>query len=336
MTDMVEKPKPSQARAREVAKRIFGQESAILVTILVVLIVVLSVMTKGHFATLGNVRNILLQSSIRGVAAVGQAFIILTAGIDLSVGGLVVMTTLLGATMLTEMPEYSITGAPVGLGIGIPVMVLAAVGIGVVNGLSVSRLRMPALIVTLAMWQITKGMAYQIGQGRSVRGLPEAVAFFGQGEIAGVPMMVITFIVVAVVAYLVLNYTTFGKSVYAVGGNPVGAYLSGINVPRILLSVYAICGLTAGIAGVMTMSRTMCGSMEVATGLELDSIASVVIGGVSLFGGRGNLIGVVLGVIIIGVINNGMIVLGLDPPLQEVVKGVILISAVAADTMRRR
>jgi ribose/xylose/arabinose/galactoside ABC-type transport system permease subunit len=195
---------------------------------------------------------------------------------------------------------------------------------------------MPALIVTLTVWQITNGIAYQIGKGRSIGGLPKSMAFFGHGEIFGIPVPVIIFAVVAALAYFVLKYTKFGRSVYAVGGNPVSSYLSGISVNKIIFAVFVICGFLVGLSSIIILSRGMSASMLSAIGFELDTIAACVVGGISLFGGRGTLFGILIGVLIIGFINNGMNLLGVPPPLQEIVKGVIIIGAVAIDSVRKR
>jgi ribose transport system permease protein len=215
-------------------------------------------------------------------------------------------------------------------------MLFLGLGIGIFNGWAVSRLRMPALIVTLAIWQMCRGGAYQMTRGWTILELPRSLTFFGQANITGVPVAVIIFIAVIAVSYLTLNHTSYGRSIYAVGGNPSSAWLSGLKVPNLILSVYGISGILAALAGLITLSRSMAGSMNTAMGLELDSIAAVVIGGVSLSGGRGNMIGVLLGVLTLGVINNGMNVYGLDPSLQNLVKGAIIFSAVAVDIFRRR
>jgi ribose/xylose/arabinose/galactoside ABC-type transport system permease subunit len=215
-------------------------------------------------------------------------------------------------------------------------MLLAGTGWGVVNGLSVSRIGMPALIVTLAMWQIASGLGFQISGGVSIGELPDNLAFLGSGIVAGIPMPVIFFIAVAAVSYFVLNHTTFGRSVYATGGNVISAWLSGIKVKKILLSVYVISGFLAGLASVIMTSRVMSTSLRTLEGLELDSIASAAVGGVSLAGGKGSLVGVVLGALIIGVVNNGMCVLEANPAVRGIIKGVIIFAAVAIDYMRRR
>ena len=180
------------------------------------------------------------------------------------------------------------------------------------------------------------GAAFEIIQGFSIGDLPEHLAWWGQGTVGVVPVPVIIYVVVAIVAYYVLNYTTFGRSIYATGGNPVSAWLSGINVKRVLFSVYAISGFLAGLAAFIQLGRVMSASMMGLEGLEIDSIAAVTIGGVSLFGGRGNLIGVILGTLIIGTVNNGLSVLKAAPAAIRIVKGAIIILAVAIDTVRRR
>jgi len=328
MAEIVEKPKPFSATARDIAQRISRHENALIAGILIVIIAVMAGITRGATLTKANFSHILLHSSTRGIASIGQTLVILTAGIDVSVGGLALMCAILGASIMKGT-----TGFPVG---AIACALLLGLGIGAVNGSLVSRIGMPALIVTLGMWQVTRGGAYVICRGTTIRHLPEAMRFFGQGNVAGVPVPAIIFIAVAAVVYFVLYHTTFGKSIYAVGGNPVSAWLSGINVRNVYFMVYVISGFLAAIAGVILMSRMMTAGMNTVMGLELDSIAAVCIGGISLMGGRGTLIGAVIGVFIIGVINNGMNVFGINPAYYSIVKGAIIIGAVAADYIRRR
>ncbi|MBA7658465.1 Ribose import permease protein RbsC [subsurface metagenome] len=334
MAEIVERTK--SATAKGIAQRIFRHENAALVAVLIALIAGMAALTKGHTATRTNVVNILLESSTRGVASVGQAFVILSAGIDVSVGGIGLIASVLGASIMTESAQWSLIGYSLPVYVVIPVMLLVASGFGALNGALVSRIGVPPLIATLGMWEICKGVAFQISEGVSIARLPDGMAFFGDGRIAGMLVPIIIFIVVAVVAYFVLNHTTFGKSLYAAGGNPTSAWLSGVSIRNMRLAVYTIAGFLAGLAGVIWTARTMSATMRSLTNLELDTIASVTIGGVSLAGGRGTLVGVVIGVIMIGVINNGMSLMGAGPFLQNVVKGAIIIAAVAIDYMRRR
>lgn len=326
MAEIVERP--SGARVQEIAKRFFRHENAVLVLILVGIVAALAVATRGATLTRGNITNIWVQSSSRGIAAIGQTFVLLASGIDISIGGVGLMCAILGAKLMSGQVGFPI--------VGIGAMLLLGLGIGALNGSLVSRIGMPAVIVTLAMWQVTTGGAYMICRGKVTRFLPEVFAFFGQGYIAGVPVPVIIFLAVSGVAYFVLYHTTFGRSVYAVGGNPVSAWLSGINVKNIQFMVYVISGFLAALVGLIIMSRVMSAGMTTVVGVELDSIAAVVIGGVSLAGGKGTMIGAVIGVLILGILNNGMNVFALDPAYQDVVKGSIIIAAVAIDYLRRR
>ena len=335
MAETTEKRQSTSHRFRDIVRRFGRHENMVLVVVLIALIGGFSVLSKGLTSSAVNMMNILLQSSNRGVAAVGQAFVILSSGIDVSVGGVGLFCSLLGVVLMTES-SANIIGYPVSTYIVVLVMLLAGTGWGVVNGLSVSRIGMPALIVTLAVWQIASGLGFQISGGVSIGELPDNLAFLGSGIVAGIPVPVIFFIVVAAVSYFVLNHTTFGHSVYATGGNVISAWLSGIKVKKILLSVYVISGFLAGLTGVIMTSRVMSASMKTLVGLEIDSIAAVCVGGVSLVGGKGSLVGVVLGTLIIGVINNAMSVLAAGPAVQRILKGGVLFAAVAIDYMRRR
>ena len=336
MGEAPERAKSFRDTARDIGRRFSRHENGVLAIVLIVLIAIMAVVSKGLTLSRVNITNTLLQSSMRGVASVGQAFVILTAGIDLSVAGVGLMSAILGTTMMTPKLWQNIVGYSMSPLVVIPIMILAGAGWGVVNGFAVSRMRMPPLIVTLAMWQVSWAVAYFISRGGSIRLKPEQLGFIGMGSIAGVPVPVIIFIVVAVIAYFILNHTIFGQSTYAVGGNPLSAWLSGIKVRRIILSVYVISGVLAGLTGVISAARNVAATMRSLGGLELDTIGAVCVGGVSLAGGKGNMIGVVIGVIIIGVINNAMNVLAAGPAVVAIVKGAVIFTAVAVDYIRRR
>lgn len=338
---LVQEKAPLGVRAKDIARRIFRHENAVLGIILVVIVAVLGVMSGGKSVTRSNIINVILQSSTRGMAAIGQAFVILTAGIDLSVGGLSIMTMIIGAKLMQGVSEYTLfyepqAANPTNPFLGILIMLLIGAAVGAGNGLATSRIGMPSLIVTLAVWRITLGSALVISEGKTLGNLPSLIHFVGQGRIAGIPVPVIIFIVSGVIAYFVLHHTSFGRAVYAVGGNPVSAWLSGIKVKRTLLSVFVISGVTASIAGLIIMGRMGSASLAASGNLELDSIAATVIGGVSLMGGRGTVIGAIIGAIILGVIQNGMNIMNVDPALQGIVLGVIIFAAVAIDYLRRR
>jgi putative xylitol transport system permease protein len=331
---MVERLKPSANTAKDVAQRLLRHESAVLAIILAGLIAVMSVVTKGLSTSTTNMVNILIQNAPQGLASVGQAFVLLSGGIDVSVGGIATMSAVLGGALMTLSPERGIVSHPFSMYRGVPMMLLAGAGWGLVNGSAVSRIGMPPLIVTLAMWQITRGVAVIVGRGTMLANFPDGLLFFGVGSIAGVPVPIIMFIVVAAIGYFVLNFTGFGRSIYAIGGNPVSAWLSGINLRRARLLVYVISGFLAALAAVLSMGRVMSASTETLKGLEIDSIAAVTVGGLSITGGKGSMIGVVLGVLIIAVVNNAMSILGANPATQGIVTGAIIFAAVAIDLKR--
>jgi ribose transport system permease protein len=341
MVQTKEKRRALRHTGRDIARNVFRHENAVLVIILVAIIGVMAVLTRGLTFTRSNMLNTLLNSSERGVVSVGQAFVILTAGIDLSVGGLAILSLCLGAMGMVGGGQEVAAGHVIsgwGLPIAVAILMMLAIGagFGAVNGSFVSRLGVPPLIVTLAMWEIFRGVSYNLTRGFTISGLPRSFAFFGQGHVAGVPVPVIIFIVVGVICYFVLYHTIFGRSVYAVGGNPTSAWLSGLRVKNTLLMVYVISGFLSALAGIIILGRMMSASINALVGLELDSIAAVCIGGISLAGGRGTLIGAIIGAIIIGVVNNGMNVIGVHPAFQTIVKGIIILVAVTIDTIRRR
>jgi ribose/xylose/arabinose/galactoside ABC-type transport system permease subunit len=320
--------------AKRVARFVLTHENFVIGVALAILMAALSGISRGQTTTPTNLANILVQSSVRGVASIGQAFIILTANIDLSVAGVGVMTMMLGSAMMTSEWRNIVVaylGHPASPAMVIPVMLIVGISWGLLNGTLVTRIGIPSLIATFGVWQIGYGAAYYVTEGEAITDLPQSFAIYGS-----LPWAPIIFFVIAGIAYYVLNHTNFGRNVYAIGGNPVSAFLSGIKVKKLQTIVFMISGFLAGLCGVMFMSRSMAGSIEGMRGLELDTIAAVSIGGVSLFGGQGNIVGVVLGVLIIGVVNNAVGVLEMGHGAQYMVKGLIIIAAVTADILRRR
>jgi ribose/xylose/arabinose/galactoside ABC-type transport system permease subunit len=335
MTETTERPQSAVERARHVARRFFGHENTPLLFVLIALVFVMGYITGGKTLSLANMKNTVLLSSIRGIAAIGQAFVILTAGIDISVGGNGMFCSILGAGVMATNWQ-NILGNPLPVSLGALIMLMAGLGWGALNGTLVSRIGIPGLISTLGLWQITAGAGLLVGKGHDIGWQPEALIWWGSGNIVGVPVPTVIFIVVAIAAYFILHHTTYGRSVYATGGNPVSAWLSGVNVKMVLFSVYAIAGLLSGLAAFGMVSRMMFASSRSLEGLEIDTIAAATVGGISLMGGRGTLIGVVLGTLIIGVVNNAITVLNADPSTAGIVKGAIIILAVVIDYARRR
>jgi ribose/xylose/arabinose/galactoside ABC-type transport system permease subunit len=303
--------------------------------IVAVLIVVFGVLSKGATTTTSNVANILVQTSIKGVAAIGQTLVILSRGIDLSVYGIATLTGMVGGAMMTSDMDRNIVGYVMSPQIVIPLMFLVGAGFGSVNGVLVSRAGIPALIVTLGMWQVTRGIASQITGGHYIVGLPESIEYIANGSVGLVPVPIIILFSTVGLMYFVLNYTTFGKQIYATGGNQAGAWLSGIDVKRTLLIVYAIAGLFYTLANLINTSRIMTASVEGAKGLELDSIAACAVGGISLAGGVGTITGMLLGALIIGIVGNGLSVIGAGTATMAITKGAIIIVAVGIDYLRK-
>ncbi len=333
MTEIAQRPEAEGETARGIGRRVVAHENFAIGMVLVALVAALGGASRGATVTPINVGNVLLQSSVRGVVAIGQAFVILTANIDLSVAGVGVMAMMVGGGMITTQWQNIVVpliGHPASIYAAIPVMLVVGACWGLLNGTLVSRLGIPSLIATFGVWQLGYGAAYYVTNGEALMELPESLAVYGS-----LPAAPIIFFSVAVVAYIVLNHTGFGRNIYAVGGNPVSAFLSGINVRRTYFYVFIISGLLAGLGGVLFLSRGMAASIEALRGLELDSIAACAIGGISLFGGRGNIVGVVLGAVIIGVLTNAISVMHMGHAARYIIKGAIIIGAVAADIIRR-
>jgi len=309
-------------------RKVVKGEIFTLAAILVLLMAVMAVITHGATLSASNLRNILIQSSIRGVAAVGEAFVLLTAGIDVSVGGVAVFLGVIGAVLMGQ--------AAFPIALALLVMLLLGASIGSFSGFCVSHIRMNPLVVTLALWIIAPGAAYLFTHGTTLSDLPRSLSFLGLGDILTIPMPVIIFGMMAVLAHLVLSDTTFGRAVYATGTNEMAARLSGIRTTQTKFLVYAISGFYAGVSAIIIISRIMCASNTMISGLELDAIASCVIGGVSLMGGKGSVAGLIIGVLIIGVVNNSLRLMGVTPALVPIAKGGIILLAVMIDALRRR
>ncbi|MEO1091948.1 MAG: ABC transporter permease [Pseudomonadota bacterium] len=283
-----------------------------------------------------NLFNVMRQVSITGIIAVGMTFVILTAGIDLSVGSLLALAGLAAALVAKGG-----TGDRFAIGLedaaGNPWFLAAlcaiAVGMlgGMIQGLAITRLKVPPFVVTLGGLSAWRGAALLIAGGGPISGFEADYVWWGQGKIGPVPVPVILFVAITVLAHVTLRYTRFGRQVYAVGGNPEAARLSGINVDRVLLTVYMIVGALAGVAGFVLSARLNSAEAVAGIGYELTVIASVVIGGTSLFGGVGSVWGTFVGSMLIGVLINGLVLLNVSSYIQQIIIGVIIVLAVAFD-----
>lgn len=297
----------------------------ILVALLVVCIG-LSLLSD-NFLTQQNLTNVVVQSSTVGIAAAGATFVIILAGIDLSVGSAVALSAMVAAYAMRE-------GVPGPAALLIPLAV--GVAIGAFNGAATTLLRLTPFIATLAALAMGRGLTLQISEGRTIAGFPDSFTFLGAGETLGLQNPVIITVIVFVIAHIVLSRTTFGHQVYAVGGNREAARLAGIPVQRVEFSVYVIAGLCAGLAAIVLTGRLNSALPSAAQGLELQVIAAIVIGGSSLFGGRGNLVGTLIGVLLIAVINNGLTLLNVSPFWVQFVQGAIIFLAALLDALNTR
>jgi ribose transport system permease protein len=272
------------------------------------------------FFTPDNFANVLRQNAFPAIIAAGMTFAILTGGIDLSVGSVVGLSGVLCADVLVH--GWSM---PAAVGVGLAV----GLGIGLVNGLAVTTVRVPPFIVTLAMMLVVRGIAFKYTDARTISGLPAGFASLSQG-----PSMAVVMAVVFAVSWLLLMRTPFGRHVYATGGNRDAAWLSGIRVNRVLVKVYVLCGLSAGLAGVLVASRLNAGYPRAGELYELDAVAAVVVGGTSLFGGRGSIWGTLAGAFFIGILNNGLNLYNVSPYDQMIAKGAVLLAAASLDRWR--
>ena len=275
------------------------------------------------FLTVANGINVLRQTSINAILAVGVTYVILTGGIDLSLGSVVAVTGVLAATFAHGGAYPLLVPLAAGLGGGVL--------IGVLNGVIITRFRVAPFIVTLGMMTIARGAALIISKGRPVSDLSASFNVIGNGSLLGIPIPVIVLAGVFLVSYFVLRKTTFGRYVYAVGGNEEAARASGIKTARIKIVSYSICAGLAGLAGIIQASRITTGQPNAGISYELDAIAAVVIGGTSLSGGIGGVTGTILGALLIGTLNNGLDLLNVSSYYQQVVKGLIIIGAVMLD-----
>lgn len=284
-------------------------------------------LTTDNFLSERNVRNVLVQSSVIALLALGQLLVIITRGIDLSVGSVLALSTVTGAIVFRD------AGSPA----FVIILVIVSTGIlaGLVNGFVYVKGRVPhPFIVTLAMLSIARGLALVLSDGSAIAGMPEVVREAGSGRIGAFPVPALIVAFVAVLLWILTTKLVWGRWIYAVGGDPEAARKVGIPVNKVLISVYAISGLTAGVAAVITAGRTNSGFPTAGTLAELDAIAAVIIGGASFFGGRGTIINAVVGALIIGVIRNGLNLLGVNTFFQLIAVGVIVVLAVQMDVLR--
>ena len=322
----VTKPNPVNARI-EVAVRLLRNQVFSMLLILILIWIVLALLSP-YFFTVTNLFEITLQSAVFAIIAAGETFVIFSGGIDLSVGSVFAFSAIVGGIF------FRATGSVI-----LATLTSLATGMaaGIVNGLFISLLRVPPFVATLGMMGIARGLALIVVNGIPIYGLSKDYMWIGQGRVAGlIPVPTIVVAAIFVLAYLVLNYTRFGRFTYAIGSNSESARLSGVNVAGVTLGIYAVAGMLSALAGIIESARLGTVQPAGGDGYELLAIGAVVIGGTSLFGGEGNIIGTLIGALLVTTIRNGLNILGVYAFWQYVVNGLIIILAVAVDQIRRR
>ena len=313
---------------------------------LILLSIYLSVATP-HFLTTSNLTNVIRQSSITAILAVGQTLVIISAGIDLSVGAVAAISACVAAVLMTQ--QFNIAGVtigPVNFWFGLPIALAVGMLAGFINGYIISRARIPDFIATLGTMTTLRGIALLVTGGLPVPShltatelkgyLPEQVIWLGNGDLFGIPTAGLVALLTVIVGWFILRYTALGRTIYAVGGNRDAARVSGINIDRTKIAVYILCGLMAAVGGLVLAGRLNSANALMADGEELRSIAAVVIGGTNLFGGEGGVIGSLIGALIMGVLSNGLNLLNVSAFWQRVVQGMVIILVVVFDQWRRR
>ncbi len=323
-------PRPHQGAAEPLEKPPFDfakwWDRVGILMVLVALVILMSVIAP-NFNRVDNLLNIARSISVNAILAAGLTFVILTGGIDLSVGSIVAVSGVVAVIA-------AIAGWPAPAAILAGMLVGAACGL--INGALTAYLSLAPFIVTLGTMTFLRGLAYTITEGQPIVSSDLNFRDMGNGYLSGVPIPVLVMLIVYLVAWFILERTRYGRHVYAVGGNPQAARLAGVRVNRVTTSVYVIAGACAGLAGVIFAARVISAQPTAGTGYELDAIAAVVLGGTSLAGGRGRIVGTLIGSVILGVLSTGLILLNVPFFTQLLIKGVVIIVAVAIDSLKQR
>lgn len=280
-----------------------------------------------HFLSQTNLSSVVRQTAVINTMALGMTMIIISGGIDLSVGSILAMGGLLG-TMAMEK------GAPIPLGVAVGIV--AGMFWGFVNGFLTTKLRINPFIVTLGTLGIVRGLALIISGGLPVHQIPAGFSYLGEGSLIGLPFVLWLLVACALLVHVILEHTRLGRYSFAIGSNHEAAVYAGVNVGSVTIAVYTIAGMLTGLAGMIEASRLMTGQPTAGQGYELQAIAAVVIGGGSLRGGEGTVIGTLIGAFIMGLLANGSDLLGITPYVQQAIIGAVIIAAVALDELRKR
>lgn len=327
---------PADSTGRSVGRRLTGSNTTWIFVVLLVLVAIFSAIKPDNFPTEFNIRAIATNASVLLIIAIGEAFVIMTAGIDLSVGYVLLFSGVTAAQAMAAFGDPTNKGWDIIL-LGLLVALASGLAWGILNGFLVAKAKVPALIVTLGTLGMAWGLAQIISNGQDIRYIPQEMAStIGSGRFFAVPWLVIVAAVVAIAGTILLNMTEFGRHTIGIGSNQEAARRAGINVERHLIKVYALSGLLAGLGGFLALAYFTTTTISGHANDNLNAIAAVVIGGTSLFGGVGTVIGTVIGVFIPAVLQSGFIIIGIQSFWQNVAVGAVLIGAVFVDQLRRR
>lgn len=309
-------------RRRNILQNLLRGERPYMLYIAFVILLVVFSLSSPWFLSVDNFLNIGRQTTLVSIIAVGMTFIIIARQIDLSVASTLALSGMAAALAMSQINNSWIVGAAAGLGTGALV--------GLLNGILTTQLSIPSFLVTLGSLSMARGLAMMVTNTKPVIITNETYfAIFGEGTFLGIPVPIAWTLAAMIVGILLLHYNVFGRRIYAVGGNPTAALYSGINTKRITTSAFVLTGTLAGLAALVLSARSHAARPDVVQGMELDVIAAVILGGCSLFGGRGYILGTLFGSLIIGTLNNGLVLLGVSSPMQLVIKGAIIVAAVA-------
>ncbi|PAO34060.1 ribose ABC transporter permease [Vibrio vulnificus] len=326
-SEIMSKSKSNETKRAWISKEWLIEQKSLIA--LLFLIVVVSFLNPNFF-TVDNILNILRQTSVNAIIAVGMTLVILTAGIDLSVGSVLALCGAFAASLVAmEVPVL----------IAVPTALLAGAALGAISGVIIAKGKVQAFIATLVTMTLLRGVTMVYTDGRPIStgftDTADAFAWFGTGYALGIPVPVWLMVIVFAAAWYLLNHTRFGRYVYALGGNESATRLSGINVDKVKIGVYAICGLLAALAGIIVTSRLSSAQPTAGMGYELDAIAAVVLGGTSLMGGKGRIMGTLIGALIIGFLNNALNLLDVSSYYQMIAKAAVILLAVMVDNKNK-
>ncbi len=318
---------PSESGGLRVPSGLRRHASLLLVYGLILILGVYASASSPNFLTERNIFNVLRTAAFLGTVAIGETFVIISGGIDLSVGSVIKLSVLISAVLMNGRPENIAIAVAAALSMGAVV--------GLINGLLITKLRIAPFIVTLGAYTILRGVSYIVATGPVGRAAPGFLRLY-DFKIGAIPLLVVFLALLTAIGIFVLRRTTFGRYIYAIGGNEQVARLSGINIDWVKIGVYMLCSTLAALTGLLYLARAGVGDPVTGEGAELQAITAVILGGTSLFGGQGGLIGTLGGVLLMGVTNNVLVVLNVSSWYQELIQGLVIVGAVALYKQRRR